>query len=486
MPVPARTPVIVGRAQIVDTEPDLDNPADPIHLITRAAAAAVADAGIDASSIDLVGVVAGLFRHPNPGRAIGDAIGIPASATSVLTTWGGNTPIAFVGELGDRLARGEADMIVMVGGETGLTRAALRKAGRPSPAVIRESPIEEPASWGAALTMGANADVARGGELPRNTYAVFDSARRAAAGHTLDEARDAAAALWAGYAAVAASNPDLAVDAMNADEIREPSPANRMVSWPYTKAMCANNTVDHSGALILTTHERAEALGVPADHRVYLRDLVTAADSDTFLTRADVARVPGLDNAVAALRERWGDLATLDHIDLYGCFPSMVAYTAEAMGLDPGRELTVAGGLGFMGAPLNFAAGQALIAMVRRLREHPGELGLVQGNGGHATKHALGVFSTSPPDELVLTRTAESVGDQELRADDDAAGDAVIDGITVEYERSGPTRAVAICRFVDGRGRLWANSSDPAILHAAVTEELVGTSVSVVGGEFSR
>jgi hypothetical protein len=45
---------------------------------------------------------------------------------------------------------------------------------------------------------------------------------------------------------------------------------------------------------------------------------------------------------------------------------------------------------------------------------------------------------------------------------------------------------VAICRFVDGRGRLWANSSDPAILHAAVTEELVGTSVSVAGGEFSR
>ena len=85
MPVPARTPVIVGRAQIVDTEPDLDNPTDPIQLMTRSAAAAVADAGIDASSIDLVGVVAGLFRHPNPGRAIGDAIGIPASATSVLT-----------------------------------------------------------------------------------------------------------------------------------------------------------------------------------------------------------------------------------------------------------------------------------------------------------------------------------------------------------------------------------------------------------------
>ena len=124
----------------------------------------------------------------------------------------------------------------------------------------------------------------------------------------------------------------------------------------------------------------------------------------------------------------------------------------------------MAGGLGFMGAPLNFAAGQALIAMVRRLREHPGELGLVQGNGGHATKHALGVFSTSPPDELVLTRTAESVGDQELRADDDAPA-------TRDRRDHGRVRtvgahpAVAICRFVDGRGRLWANSSDPAILH---------------------
>ncbi|MEO0493974.1 MAG: hypothetical protein AAF081_11210, partial [Actinomycetota bacterium] len=164
MPVAPRTPVIIGRAQIVDSTPDLDDPTDPIRLMTRAADDAVIDAGIDASSVDLVGVVAGLFRHPNPGRAIGDAIGVPADATSVLTTWGGNTPIAFVGELGDRLAQGEAEMILMVGGESGLTRAALRKAGRPKPVAILNSPIEEPASWGAQLEMGANVDVARGGE----------------------------------------------------------------------------------------------------------------------------------------------------------------------------------------------------------------------------------------------------------------------------------------------------------------------------------
>ena len=74
--------------------------------MTRAAAAAVTDAGIDASSIDLVGVVAGLFRHPNPGRAIGV---LPPQVVSTEVAEVGTpiaSPIAFVGELGDRLARG--------------------------------------------------------------------------------------------------------------------------------------------------------------------------------------------------------------------------------------------------------------------------------------------------------------------------------------------------------------------------------------------
>ena len=190
----------------------------------------------------------------------------------------------------------------MVGGETGLTCRA-RKAGLPSPAVIRESPIEEPASWGPP-TMGANADVARGGELPRNTYAVFDSARRAAAGHTLDEARTLRRRSGPGTA-VAAANPDLAVDAMSADEIRSPPRQPDGVVAVHEGDVCQQHRRPRWRP---HPHDprMGRGAGVPADHRVYLRDLVTAADSDTFLTRADVARVPGLDNAVAGLRERWG------------------------------------------------------------------------------------------------------------------------------------------------------------------------------------
>ncbi|MEM9465928.1 MAG: hypothetical protein AAGA90_11175 [Actinomycetota bacterium] len=484
MPVPPRTPVLVGRSQIVGPAPDVDEPLTVDRLMTDAAIAALDDAGISASELDLVGVVTGLFRHPNIGQAVARSIGAP-DAHTVLTTWGGNTPIAFVGDLGDRVASGEIDVALVLGGEVNATRDAVRRAGGHAPHPTDDGDHDEPETWGAPLVMADPVDRDRGGDLPINTYAVFESALRAAAGQSLDTSRDEAARLWAGYAAAAAVNPDLAThEPMTAEEIRTPTATNRMVSWPYTKAMCANNRVDHAGALVLTCHEVADRLGVPADRRVYVHDLVTASDTDTFLTRRAIDEVPALDAATADLRARWSPSDRITHVDLYGCFPSIVRYTAAGLGLDPERPLTVSGGLGFMGAPLNFAAGQSLIAIVRTLRDDPGSFGLVQGKGGHAAKHAFGVFSTVPPDTETRTRSLPDAAPDRPRADADASGPATIDGITVEYGRDGAHRAVAICRFDDG-ARLWATSDDPAVFEAATTRELVGESVTVTDGVFS-
>ena len=42
----------------------------------------------------------------------------------------------------------------------------------------------------------------------------------------------------------------------------------------------------------------------------------------------------------------------------------------------------------------------AIATVVDDLRERPGEYGLVWANGGFATKHAFGVYSTTPTDRL--------------------------------------------------------------------------------------
>lgn len=469
-------------AQKPPVDDRLDDAPDPIDLLTQATRDAATDSGgtgvLDA--IDLVAVVGGLWRYKNPGVLVADELGIEADG--LLTTFGGNLPIHATAMLAERIASGEFDAVVLAGGECNLTRRNLTAQGR-KPRRREETRGDAAESWGPPLDMGDGIAIERGGEIPRNSYAVLDSAIRASRGETLDEARDRAAGLWEGYAAVAADNPHAADrQGLGADEIREPSPTNRMVSWPYTKAMCANNNVDQAAALILCASEVADRLGVPVERRVYPHLCVAAYDTPTLLEREVVARAPGLAAAAAALHDEIGEVDAVDHVDLYSCFPSIVTLSSDALGLSPDRPYTVAGGLAFAGAPLNFAAGQALVAMVHTLRADPGSRGLVQGNGGHATKHALGVYSTTPPASPHHIVDLGVVGEPCTVASPDHVGDGVILGATVEFGHDGPSRAVAIVEFDDG-SRTWANSTDAALMAAITEREMVGAPVAVAAGE---
>ena len=84
-------------------------------------------------------------------------------------------------------------------------------------------------------------------------------------------------------------------------------------------------------------------------------------------------------------------------IDLYSCFPSAVQLGAKSLGLSLDRQLTRTGGLSFAGGPWNNYVMHAIATMVGDLRAAPGELGLVWANGGYATKHSFGIYSTGPP-----------------------------------------------------------------------------------------
>ena len=485
--VDPRTPVIVGVGQVSQTpsgEAELHRAGDSVALMARAVDAAATDAGgrhvLDA--VGTIAVVGGLWRYHDPGALVAAELGLD-DVTTVQTTMGGQIAIHLVGELADRITRGELDVAVVTCGENNLSRRARRRLGIESPR--REEAATEVETWGAPLEMGNRTAIERGAEHPRNTYAVLDSALRAARGETLDEARTRAAELWAGYAAVAVSNPHAADrSGPDAEAIRTATPDNRFVSWPYTKAMCANNNVDHGGALILCSTETADRLGVPPDRRVHPHRCVLAQDTPSFTGRHDAATAPGLAAAAAELRRTEGDLDGIEHLDLYACFPSIVRLTTELFEISADRPLTVTGGLAFAGAALNFASGESLIGMVDTLRADPGSRGLVQGNGGHAAKHAIGVYSTEPPSTSHHITAVSHDAPSRPEAEPDRSGAAVLDGVTVEYAHEGPSRALGLVRFEDG-SRTWANSTDPATMAAITREELVGTAVDVDAGVFT-
>ena len=476
---PNRTPVIVG--VWISAPPDPDAFTEPVSLMVEAARAAAADSGAVgiAGRVDLVAVAGGLWSYRNPGHWIAEALG--ADARTLLTTIGGQTPVALLADIAERIQRGAIGAALIVGGECTRSRHRARRQGVDTPRHADTEPPPDEA-WGSPLVIGDPGAEAAAGHMPRNAFALLESAIRAKRGETMAENRRRAAELCAGFAAVAAGVEHSPTrHAMSASEIAEVSPGNRMVSWPYTKAMSANNTVDRAGALLVCSLEVAREHGVSPDRMVFPWRVSMADDTDFVASRYELAVHPGLQAAANDMLSFTGDSAGIDHFDLYACFPSMVALAVEALAIDGGRPLTVSGGLAFTGAPTNFGAGEGLIAMVDRLREDaPRTTGLVHGSGGMAAKHALGLLSASPPAEpFISSRQTPELHPRELAALDRNAP-VVIDGVTVDFLQDSPT-VVALVRFDDG-SRTWATSRDQATIEAVTTTETVGTTADVEGG----
>ncbi len=124
----------------------------------------------------------------------------------------------------------------------------------------------------------------------------------------------------------------------------------------------------------------------------------------------------------------------------------------------------------------------AIATVVTDLRERPGEYGLVWANGGYATKHAFGVYSTTPPTEFRHQKPQDEIDAlprRELAVGDDAAGPATIEAYTVMHGRDGePELAIASCLVPDGR-RAWGTSGDAAVTSALGDGEWVGADVAL-------
>ena len=488
-----RTPVVVGVGQ-VDQRVDPEHAREPLALFADAVRAADADTGrpgvllARADTIAAVQIVS--WPYADPGARVAEALGITPRRT-VVSTVGGNSPQLLVNEMAAAIMQGDADVVVIGGAESMHARWRARREPRVH--------LEWPADTGTpcATVIGdprpGNNDIeqAHWAVAPTHIYPLFETALRAAAHRSIDEHQAAVGALWARFAAVAAGNPHAwSRTAYSPEEITQPAADNRMVVFPYTKRMCANIDVDQGAAVFLCSYEAAHAAGISDDRIVFLHSGADAHDH-FFITERATARGSARDRCRGQAPRSLAAGAGVDDVarfDLYSCFPSAVEMAMGALGLrgaehGDDRPLTVTGGLGFAGGPVNNYPTHGIAAMVDACRADPGSLGVTTALGWYATKHSVGVWSSRPPE--LFTRVDPAV----TQAEADAlprresagvvAGTMTIEATSVVMDRDGtPTVAIVTGLLPDGT-RGMANSRDLDVMNAMTQEAWEGRDVTV-------
>ncbi len=486
MTIDPRTPVIVGVGQFLNRDATVENALEPVALMEQAVLRAASDAGLDgppdADSVRVVNVIG--WRYRNAPRFLAERLGI-ADAELVNSSNGGNTPQSYVNRTALDIQEGGLDVAIIAGGEAFRTYLAAKREG----ATLRWAKAaddDHPVAFGEDTPMNHPSEIEMGIAVPVQIYPMFETALRSAMGNTPDEHRDRLGRLWSDLSRVAADNPHAWIrEAKSPDEITEVSPSNRMIGLPYPKLMNSNNNVDMAAAIIICSVEAARRLGVPEDRWVFpiagsdCHEHPYASHRDTF------ARTPAIELGGRRVLELAGlEIDDVSIIDLYSCFPSAVQLGARSLGIDPlERQWSRTGGLTFAGGPWNNYATHAIATVVADLRAQPDEYALVWGNGGFATKHAFGVYATSPRAGGFVhddpQAEIDALPSRDLAPPAEAAGRATIESYTVMFDREGqPERALTSCLLADGR-RAWATSHDRDVARAMVEGEWVDAAVTL-------
>ena len=470
-----RNPVIVGVGQFKQQLEDVSLAEEQYVLMEQALRLAADDAGAPKllTDIDRLLVIGGMWSYPDPGRLIADAVG-SSNARTFLTAMGGNMPQATVSDCCERIAAGEMDIAAVVGGEAVYSKNKLRKLGKD----LSKSGIdlEKAERFGENVSMSSQHERDNGFLMPTQIYPLFESAIRAHRKETHYEHRMRISSLWEGFNRVAAANEHAWVQTpMTAEEIMEPTADNRMVGYPYTKAMNANSFVDFGGAIIICSVAKARSLGIDSDNWVFPHSATDGHATFLFSERDNFHESP----AIRVTSKRCLELAdiSIDDIgpmDLYSCFPSVVQITMNELGIDPERAATTTGGLSFFGGPMNSYVIHAIASTIDEIRK-TGEYGFVHANGGYATKHACAVFHNEPPKGQFrrMNVQEEIEASPKREVEENPIGKSVVEAYTVLHGREGPEKALMTTLMEDGK-RALASTNDAQTMQSMMSEEYVG------------
>src|ERR1700760_3675450 len=279
-----RIPVIVGVGEIVDRPKEIEQGLEPLALLEQALKRAEADSGAkllgDIGSLDVVNFLS--WRYRDPEQLLAKRLGI-APAHCYYGPVGGESPIRYLHEAAQRIARGECAVGAVCGAGAQSTATKAERASITLPWTPFAHDVEEP-KRGAAFQKPL--PVTLGVFRPITVYPLYEAATSAHWGQTPRQALAESGALWSTYARVASENPNSWLKKrFSAEDITTPSPENRLIAWPYTKLMVANPTVNMGGAVLLTSLAKARAAGIAEDRLVYSLGGAAAEEPRDYLVR---------------------------------------------------------------------------------------------------------------------------------------------------------------------------------------------------------
>jgi acetyl-CoA C-acetyltransferase len=479
-----RRPVLVGAAQLIQRDVDLGKLLSPLDMLEAVATSAAEDAGAGRALLERVDTLATVdgvvWRPKNAPGMLAERLGLRPRREWV-TAIGGEMPLVLVNHLAREIAAGRVGVALVACTHT------LRSYQRAQRARQRldwpKSQVGDAERIGENRRGSSQGEVDYGLRMPTEVYPIFENALRARRGLDLDAHRSRIGQLMSRFSKVAAENPYAWFPVeRSAEEIATSGPGNRMIAFPYTKYMNAVMETDQAAALLLTSAQTARELGIADSRMVHWWGGASANEEQWYPSeRPSFSESAAMKRASRdALSDAGVDVDELAHLDLYSCFPVAVELGIESLGLgeDDPRGFTVTGGLPYAGGPGNGYTLHALATMVAKLRDAPGEKGLLTGNGWYLTKHAATVLASAPRQAdgwqeqglPVLPRVPE-----EAAATAPASGEGRLEAYTVLYDRDGaPTRGIVLGSTSEGRRFVANTPDDRELLESFAGQEEVG------------
>lgn len=506
---PRPVPILVGAAQFTQSK-DAFPSLDPLGLMIRASRDAIADAGSDAlpAIIDTVCVVNSFSRDDeNTPHMLAKSLGVkPRHA--IYSLIGGNTPQKLVNQFSRDIAAGRRRTVLISGAEAiySLCRHSRGKAALDWPdnetlRQLREKDLK--ANFDTLLHLGCDHEKSildtQGGKydepnnraeeaydlfMPQFMYPFFETALRSLSGRTPEEHRLCMGRSYERFSRIASQNPHAwSRRVLSAEDITLATPRNRSVVYPYTFRMVANINVDQSAALIMTSDQDAQKLGIDRSRWVYPMGGAELNNIWHVTQRPQLHDSPAITEASRlALKQAGLSLHDIGVFDLYSCFPSAVEISRRAIGIpeDDPRDLSVTGGLAYFGGPGNNYTMHAIVSVVNHIRHDSRLKAMVTANGWYNSKHAIGIYSAEPPDypwEDHDVSAVQKAIDAEALPDpvERASGILTIEAFMIRYDQDGrPERATVIGRLQDGNRALADVRADIGDLRKLEGIELVG------------